>query len=237
MKRHRIVLSAAMLSVLTAGLLGVGTALALTYEITIYNEIPGGLATGQPFSPPVVVVHDATYSQWMPGAFASPGLITVAEEGNPAMLAMEAEASAGVAHVVVGDGPFFDPQVILIEGQPGDLLSVAWMLGRTNDLISGLYDVVLPDLDTDLDLLAYAYDAGSEVNTGLIADLGFYGNPMTGPDESNPIALIDSYTVYDDPDYGVLSWDFPPCGRVVIVPMEPTATTPATWSGVKALFD
>jgi hypothetical protein len=138
---------------------------------------------------------------------------------------------------VVGSGPFFDPQTIMIDGEPGDLFSAAWMLGRTNDLFSGVRDVVLPDVGTNLELVAYAYDAGSEVNTGLIEDLGFYGHPMTGPDENNPIAMIDSYTVHDDPTHGELTWSFPPCGRVVIVPMNPTAVESATWGAVKALFE
>lgn len=217
--------------------LAAGSASALVYEITITNEIPGGLETGQPFAPPVVVVHGPGYSQWAPGAFASPGLITVAEEGNPATLAAEAMASGDVSHVVVGSGPFFDPQVVMIEGEPGDLLSMAWMLGRTNDLFSGLHDLVLPALGTTLDLDTGAYDAGSEVNTGLIADLGFYGNPMTGPDEMNPIAGIASYTIFDDPDYGMLSWDFPPCGHVTIVPMNEVGTDAASWSEVKQNFE
>lgn len=235
MKCQMNVLAVAVFVAIAAG--GASLAHALTYEITVYNEIPGGLDTGQPFSPPVVVVHDGTYSQWMPGALASPGIIAVAEEGSPVVLAMEAEASAGVASVVVGDGPFFDPQTILIDGEPGALLSLAWMLGRTNDLFSGLYDVVLPELGTNLDLMTYAYDAGSEVNTGMIADLGFYGHPMTGTDEANPIAMIDSYVIHDDPDHGMLTWEFPPCGRVMIRPMEPTPTAPATWGSIKAQFE
>lgn len=213
-----------------------GNAAALMYEITITNDIPGGLATGQPFSPPVVVVHDSGYSQWMPGAMASPGLILVAEEGDPSVLAAEAMASADVSAVVVGTGPFLDSQVILIEGEPGDLLSIGWMLGRTNDLFAGLYDIVLPDLGTNLEPGVCAWDAGSEVNTGLIVDLGFYGNPMTGPDESNPIAMVTMYTIFDDPDYGVLTWEFPPLSSITIVPMDSTPTEAATWSGVKTLF-
>ena len=103
-----------------------------------------GLDTGQPFSPPVCVVHNAGYSQWAPGAMASPGLEIVAREGDPTTLAAEAMGDANVYSVVVGSGPFFGSQSIMIEGNPGDLFSVAWMLGRTNDLFAGLYDIVLP---------------------------------------------------------------------------------------------
>jgi len=67
---------------------------ATHYEVIITDEIPGGMATGQPFSPPVCAIHDAGYSLFMPGAMASPGLEIVAREGNPTMLAAEAMASA-----------------------------------------------------------------------------------------------------------------------------------------------
>ena len=52
------------------------------YEVIITDEIPGGMATGQPFSPPVCVVHTAGYSLFEPGAMASPGLETVARRGQ-----------------------------------------------------------------------------------------------------------------------------------------------------------
>jgi hypothetical protein len=211
------------------------TAQAMTYEITIVNDISGGLETGQPFSPPVCVVHDADYSLFEPGAMASPGLILVAEEGNPSVLSMEAQASANVSAVVVGTGPFFDPQTIDIQGEPGDLFSTVWMLGRTNDLFTGVYDVVLP-MTGSIEMTTTVWDAGSEVNTGLIQDLGFYGNPLTGPDEMNPIMAISSYAVHDDPTYGELTWDFPPSAHVVITAMGATPADESTMGKIKTLY-
>ena len=230
MKGYSMILAALVLVVASGA-----TAQAMTYQITIVNDIPGGLETGQPFSPPVCVVHDAGYSLFEPGAMASPGIILVAEEGDPSVLSMEAQASANVSAVVVGSGPFFDPQTIDIQGEPGDLFSAAWMLGRTNDLFSGVYDVVLPMTGT-IEMQTTVWDAGSEVNTGLIQDLGFYGNPMTGPDEMNPIMAIDAYAVHDDPTYGELTWDFPPSAHVIITAMGATPADESTMGMVKALY-
>jgi hypothetical protein len=230
MKGYSMILAALVLIVASGA-----TARAMTYQITIVNDIPGGLETGQPFSPPVCVVHDAGYSLFEPGAMASPGIILVAEEGDPSVLSMEAQASANVSAVVVGTGPFFDPQTIDIQGEPGDLFSAAWMLGRTNDLFSGVHDVMLPMTGT-IEMQTTVWDAGSEVNTGLIQDLGFYGNPMTGPDEMNPIMAIDSYAVQDDPTFGELTWDFPPSAHVIISAMGSTPADESTMGMVKELY-
>ena len=209
---------------------------ATHYEVIITNEIPGGLATGQPFSPPVCAIHDAGYSLFMPGAMASPGLETVAREGNPTMLAAEAMASASVSQVIVGTGPFFDMQTIEFDAMPGELFSTAWMLGRTNDLFTGLYDIMLPLAGTTLEYTTTVWDSGTEVNSGLIADLGFYGHPNMGTDEDEPITAIDMYVIHDDPDYGMLTWDFPPSAHVTIIATEATPVEGATWGQVKSLF-
>ncbi|MDM7914683.1 MAG: spondin domain-containing protein, partial [Candidatus Eisenbacteria bacterium] len=188
--RTRMIALAALFSTTTL----IAAAGAMTYEITVENAVtPGGMEMGQPFSRPVAVVHGAGYSQWAPGGQASPGLELVAREGNPTVLAMEAENNADVYDVVVGgSGPFFDSVAFSVEGDPGDLFSIAWMLGRTNDLFAGLHDVALPVQGVDVQD-AEVWDSGTEVNTGMIEDLGFYGNPNTGPDEDAPITSV-SYT-------------------------------------------
>jgi hypothetical protein len=208
---------------------------ATNYEVVVENLIPGGLDTGQPFSPPVTVVHNAGYSQWADGAMASPGLELVAREGDPTLRAAEAMGDANVYSVVVGTGPFFGSQSIMIEGNPGDLFSVAWMLGRTNDLFAGLHDVVLP-ASGSMSMDTMVWDSGTEVNTGMIEDLGFYGFPNTGPDEDNPIAAISSYSVVNDPDYGQLTWNFPPSARVTITVMDPTAADENSISQIKSIY-
>ncbi|MFB3906952.1 MAG: hypothetical protein ACE15D_00980 [Candidatus Eisenbacteria bacterium] len=98
--RTRMIALAALFSTTTL----IAAAGAMTYEITVENAVtPGGMEMGQPFSRPVAVVHGAGYSQWAPGGQASPGLELVAREGNPTVLAMEAENNADVYDVVVGE--------------------------------------------------------------------------------------------------------------------------------------
>ena len=96
-------------------------------------------------------------------------------------------------------------------------------------------DVMLP-ASGFIEFETMVWDAGSEVNTGLAADLGFYGNPMTGPDEMNPIAAVTSYAVQDDPMFGMLSWTFPPSAHVRITHMGSVPAERASWSEVKTLF-
>ena len=228
--RHRICLSAAFCFVLA-----LPAAAGMQYKVTIVNQIPGGPDTGQPFSPPVAVVHNSGYSMFEPGGWATPGLERVSREGDPSVLQSEALASPNVYSVVVGTGPYFDQQVFMINGNPGNLFSVAWMLGRSNDEFSGLHDVVLPASGTsEYDL--QAWDSGTEVNTGLIQDIPFYGNHNVGPDEHNPIGTLSSYTVHNDPTYGVLIWNFPPVAHVSIEAEGPTPSQETTWGEVKSLY-
>lgn len=211
-------------------------ALALNYEITVENEIPGGVETGQPFSPPVAIVHGLEYMLWELGEPASPGLAMVAEEGATMTLEMEAGADPDVRSVTVGTGgPFFDSRTFEITAEPGDLLSIAWMLGRTNDLFSGIANVYLP-ASGSIEYQTSVYDAGSEMNTGMIAHIPFYGNSGVGPDEGGVVSMIDSYAVVDDPDQGRLEWAFPPAGRLRVRVLDPTPVAETSWSAVKALF-
>jgi hypothetical protein len=225
---------APFLSLVLAGALA-ATALGMSYEVTIVNQIPGGPDTGQPFSPPVAVVHNSGYSEFMPGEAASPGLERVAREGDPSLLRMEAEGDPNVYSVVVGTGPYFDMQVLHISGSPGELFSAAWMLGRTNDLFSGVFDVTLP-ADGSVEVETSAWDSGTEVNTGLAMDIPFYGGHNVGPDEDGTISETLSYTVHDDPVYGKLGWHFPPVARVTIRAEEGTPTAATTWGAVKSLY-
>ncbi|MEZ4386946.1 MAG: hypothetical protein R3D98_05110 [Candidatus Krumholzibacteriia bacterium] len=59
---------------------------------------------------------------------------------------------------------------------------------------------------------------------------------MVGPDEDLPIGMVSSYTVLDDPDYGVLTWDFPPVAHVTINNLGTVATQASSWGQVKGLF-
>jgi hypothetical protein len=206
-----------------------------TYQILIEDLVAGGPATGQPITPPVAVVHGPGYSLFAPGSPASPGLEIVAEEGTPTVLVGEAEGSADVSFVTVGAaGPFFDAAMFEVEGDAGDLLSIVAMLARSNDLITGIHDVPLP-AGGSMMIMTNAYDAGTELNTGLVEHIPFYGNPG-GPDEDGVVSVMMMYSVLDDPIEGQIDYTFPPAARITITRMDPTPLEDASWTDVKRLF-
>lgn len=227
------------MTILTGTVFLAGAAIAAsaaTYEVIIEDLIdPPGPAMGQPLTPPVVVTHGAGYSMFSAGSVATPGLVALAEDGMTAILAGEATADPDVEAVAVGGGPFFDSVAVMISGTPGNRLSLATMLARTNDLFTGVHDLLLP-AEGEIFVDTNAYDAGSEVNSGLIADIPFYGNVGVGEDEGFPVTMIGSYTVFDDPDHGELSWSFPPTARITVRIVDPTATAETTWGAVRGLF-
>jgi hypothetical protein len=215
---------------------GAFQASALEYEVKIENMIPGGPEMGQPLTPPVVVVHGPGYSLFNVGVYATAGLEALAEDGVTADLVSEATASPDVYAVAVGGGPFFDMVTVQISGDAGDLLSLAAMLARSNDLFTGLHDVALPGSGSVVIDPTNVYDAGTEENTGLVEDIPFYGNSFVGPDEMQPISMISTYSVVNDPVYKMLDYEFPPSARITITVMDPTPTEKSTWGGIKDLF-
>jgi hypothetical protein len=232
MLARKMIACAAVLSALA-----VSCATAGTYQILIENLVPGGMETGNPLTPPVAVVHGAGYQLYTPGGFASPGLEEVAEEGVTTTLEAEAGASADVTDVSVGPGPFFTTSSFTVEGAPGQLFSVVSMFGKTNDVFTGVRNIPLPEAGTgSVSYMTDTYDAGTEVNTGLVQDIPAYGNLYVGPEDNQAIALIASFTVLDDPLYGTLTWTWPPAARVTITAPDPTPVQPTSWGGVKALF-
>lgn len=214
----------------------VGLAQAELYEVLIEDLIEGGPETGQPFTPPLVVVHNADYSLFAEGTFATAGLEALAEDGVTTGLEAEALASPDVYNVEIGGGPFFGSETVEIAGTPGDRLSLVTMLARSNDLFTGIADVVLPAAGSVVIAPTSVYDAGTEENTGLVEHIPFYGNPFMGPDEDNPIAMIGSYEVVNDPQHGTIHFDFPPSARITIRVVDATPADSETWGGIKTLF-
>ena len=115
------------------------------YQVTITN-----LTTGQLLSPPVLAAHARDYAVFEVGEPASEGVWTVAEQGNAMSLAEQLRAAPEVASVVVADGPVHrvggpgeSTVTLRIESLGADRLSVAMMLGCTNDGFTGLNSVPL----------------------------------------------------------------------------------------------
>lgn len=157
-----------------SGLLAAPVALAdddqpRRYEVSITN-----LTRGQQFTPILVASHKSSVQLFKLGAPASPGLATLAEEGNTAPLTAELVALSGTGQVVTGSGltnPGATTKVI-VEGRHGFArLSVAAMLIPTNDAFFALNGIELPRGDDTLTVTAPAYDAGSERNDELCASV------------------------------------------------------------------
>lgn len=153
-----------------------------TYRVTLTN-----ITAGQPFSPPVLVLHGTGYHLFEEGKGASVGLEMLAEAGRNSDLAADA-VSRGLTVTTDSSG-------VLLPGKSRSLqlsssksaetrLSLASMLGKTNDGFTGADSLDLSNLQVGgrLDLDLPAWDAGTELNSERMETLGALGgegfNPM-----------------------------------------------------------
>lgn len=138
------------------------------YEVRITNA-----AYGQQFTPFLLVTHEAQVRLFEIGAAASPGLATLAEEGNVAPLRAVLDADPNVNMTAAGAG-LTNPGstvTLTIRGRPlRDKLSLAAMLIPTNDAFVALHAVDLP-VHGSVTYVARAYDAGSERNDETCASI------------------------------------------------------------------
>jgi hypothetical protein len=180
--RRRTALRAAILATLALLLVATGALAServATYEITITN-----LTGGQPFSPPVLVTHQGPASLFQVGEPASAGIQQIAENGNNGPLLVSLEGNRFVDDVHEGTFPllpagtpggemFPDSATYQITAGPGArFLSMAMMLVCTNDGFTGLDSLhISGPVGRSLTVYAYAYDAGTELNTEDFADI------------------------------------------------------------------
>ena len=172
-----------------------------TYRVTIENE-----THGQPFSPGVAVTHRRSTQLFHVGSLASPGIETIAEDGNEAPAVAAVTAAPGVTDVVdinrpitregTTVGSFTDEFTLEIKARPSDRLSLAVMLICTNDGFTGLDSVKLPK-DGSLTYQAAAYDAGTENNTERSKDIvdacsALGPVPLAGDPNGNEDAAVDT---------------------------------------------
>ena len=167
------------------------------YDVTITN-----LTTGQLLSPPVLAAHGSDIAVFEVGERASEGIWTVAEQGNPMKLAEQLRAAPEIAAVAVADGPVHriggpgeSVLTVRIESHGADRLSVAMMLGCTNDGFTGLSSVPLSRSMVPVTYYGAAYDAGTERNNQLWSSMPDGCNAL-GPapreaDGQNARDLID----------------------------------------------
>jgi hypothetical protein len=146
------------------------------YRITITN-----ISAAQPLSAPLLVTHLPNYSILVPGTIASDGLRKLAEEGVNDDLATALRGHSEVHEVVQGEQPVrrrggggpdaaSSSYTFTIHAGPGDVLSIAAMLGCTNDAFTGVINMQLPDVDAIV-VRPFIFDAGTEANTEKSVDI------------------------------------------------------------------
>ena len=142
------------------------------YQVTIQNA-----TLGQPLSPPVIATHTSEFHLFNLGPAPTAGdddydlyfaLAAVAETGYPFHLLDEVSAADGVWDAVALP-PVLHPgeynSTTISASSNAKYLSVASMLGRTNDGFWALRGVELPRGIGDTNrFFANGYDAGSEAN-------------------------------------------------------------------------
>jgi hypothetical protein len=214
-------LSASLAATALGVLLLAPSAMAREFEVTITN-----LTAGQPLTPPVIATHRGQHEVFEVGQPASVGVREIAENGNSAPLLAQLAAdpfNRVSAFAESGDGPlvpegtpgstmFGDEVTMTIRGKARDRLSWVSMLICTNDGLTGVDSLRLPQ-DVGKPTLAQTngYDAHTEVNTedyadivppcqGLIGDSS--GEPGTGV--SNPALAEGGVIAHHDGIDGTL---------------------------------
>jgi len=227
-------LAAALATTALGVLLLAPSAMAREFEVTVTN-----LTEGQPLTPPVIASHRGRHQVFEVGQPASVGVREIAENGNSAPLLAQlaadpfdritafAESGGGplVPAGTPGSAMFADKVTMTIRGKARDRLSWVSMLICTNDGMTGVDSLRLPQkrgkptrARTD------GYDAHTEVNTEDYADIvppcqaligDTSGEPGTGV--SNP-ALAEGGVIshhdgidgtLDDLDAGIHGWSDP----------------------------
>jgi len=191
--KRRIPALAISSTVLAAAVLTGTTAVAaqgqVTYRVTITNLTPG-----QPFTPPVVVLHNNKTQIAEPGAAASEGIQQLSENGNnaPLLEALAADSNVGGfaagMHPIVSGGipgaaevPTFAVIEVSGDKKNSKYISVAAMLICTNDGFAGALNGKLPKKVGQSKVFnATAWDAGTETNTEDFADMVPPCQPLVG---------------------------------------------------------
>lgn len=160
---------------------------APVYRITIRN-----LTEGQPFTPPVALMHGRHTRLFRLGSPASEGVQQIAENGNLAPLIEALQADLDPNEVLITPGPETVPGPIMpgqtvefeVQGSAASpFISMVSMLVCTNDGFTGLNRRLLPRrVGKARRFLGWAFDAGTEINTEAWEDLVPPCGPLTGFD-------------------------------------------------------
>lgn len=148
------------------------TAFGISAHAAMKNVTVTNLTSGQPLTPPVIIVHSSGQSFFGENKIPSNALALLAEEGLPdGFLALE--GSRHVKKVYVGAAPIMPGETgsVMISVSSGQKITVLSMLGTTNDGFTGLDAVSAPKDGYFKQYSTVAYDAGTEQNTELCAHI------------------------------------------------------------------
>jgi len=147
------------------------------YKVTITNLTPG-----QPLTPVMAATHRSGVSFFNAGQAPSDELARLAEAGDGQPMATKLLATPGVSDAQVSTTGLTFPghsTTMTVSARRGaKRISVAAMLGATNDAFFAIKDVPLPKGEHTAVYMASVYDAGSETNDELsstVAGLGGEG--------------------------------------------------------------
>lgn len=153
------------------------------YRVTVANVTAGNV-----LSPFLAVVQPAGSSLFRVGEPSSEGLAALAETGNAQLLIAEVQGRGqntfaqadGVLHAGEAKSVELTLAAQAFAAQP--FIQIAAMIGRSND---SFVSAKSPRLDAlprggKVSFEARNFDAGSEENTGLVADFGSGGHPTAG---------------------------------------------------------
>jgi hypothetical protein len=179
------VLSAVALVVVADATPASSAAATQSWRITVENLTDDAASSvGQPLSPPLVGVHTTAADLWTVGRPASEIIRFIAEDGDPFFGQPLLAATPGVrsSSIVLAPGlppelqPIFPGQsrsAVVTTTQNANRLSIAMMLGATNDAFTGLDSLHLRGRGGVY--LVNAYDAGTERNNEDAAFMGALG--------------------------------------------------------------
>ena len=180
--RMRFFLTAGLALALSPLILaGQANAQVRTYTVTLTDLTSTALNSGQPFSPPVFATHDSTVHLWQSGQTASVGIQHIAEEGDRSFLVSAVTPLVGgsVRDLVTPlTSPLPQGQSVIINittDAAHPFLSLATMLGWTNDGFTGVDSFDLRTVNGTTSINLFGLDAGTEKNNEAKGFLGALG--------------------------------------------------------------
>lgn len=163
------------------------------YRVTVTN-----LTDYQPFTPPAVAAHRSSVELFSVGDAANEAVQQIAENGNLDPLTELVDSTNAIRGAAVGDAPLVPRDDPGATGQPyfselhleadasAKYLSFVSMLVATNDGFTGLDTVALPTaVNESKTYFAASYDAGTEENTEMFADMVPPAQSLTGTDRAH----------------------------------------------------